>query len=429
MFFQTKLEKALNEWEKKGGNLNDYTQNLSNYQIKNTGDAKAIVKHLKAIHLTEKSVKDELILSTLHSFTNYFQQVKSKRAYNILKKNGLPELIRLFEEGKTHPDGYENDLLFILKILAMYDDGKGTEIVLNAAKNSFEEDSYMWSIIFDQFYERHSNKNRIIDTFADSLPKGRYICISFLDFANYIAINQDLSNHPFNSPTGIEKLSSWLKDSNPDNYSYARSATAALPFISEPSRSELLEISRKHPNMDVKLEAAWASAKIGNENGITFLKEKATDPRYSAVCCEYLKRLGKENTIPSEIKNPDFQAMSEMCSWLAFPTEFGRPPDKIELYDKRFIFWPPTNDKRNVWLFKYTYLPRNASEEIDIGISMVGSVTFALFGEDTADLKPEDVYALHCCWELECNNDKRAPEERSIEAGRKILSQYNPEFK
>jgi len=29
---------------------------------------------------------------------------------------------------------------------------------------------------------------------------------------------------------------------------------------------------------------------------------------------------------------------------------------------------------------------------------MVGSVTFALFGETTADLKPEEVYALHCCW-------------------------------
>ena len=52
---------------------------------------------------------------------------------------------------------------------------------------------------------------------------------------------------------------------------------------------------------------------------------------------------------------------------------------------------------------------------------MVGSVTFALFGETNADLSPEDVYGLHCCWELECNGDDRAPRKRSAAAGRKLL--------
>ena len=33
----------------------------------------------------------------------------------------------------------------------------------------------------------------------------------------------------------------------------------------------------------------------------------------------------------------------------------------------------------------------------------------------------EDAYALHCCWELEANGDPRAPDERTIEAGRAIL--------
>ena len=55
---------------------------------------------------------------------------------------------------------------------------------------------------------------------------------------------------------------------------------------------------------------------------------------------------------------------------------------------------------------------------------MVGSITFSLFGETTEDLSPEDIYALHCCWELEVNDDPRAPEERTIEAGRKILAEY-----
>ena len=59
---------------------------------------------------------------------------------------------------------------------------------------------------------------------------------------------------------------------------------------------------------------------------------------------------------------------------------------------------------------------------------MVGSDTFALFGEDTAGLSPEDIYGLHCCWELEMNEDPRAPEERTPEAGRRILAEHNSGF-
>jgi len=36
-------------------------------------------------------------------------------------------------------------------------------------------------------------------------------------------------------------------------------------------------------------------------------------------------------------------------------------------------------------------------------------------------MPPEDIYALHCCWELQQNGDPRAPEELSVAAGRKLL--------
>lgn len=60
-----------------------------------------------------------------------------------------------------------------------------------------------------------------------------------------------------------------------------------------------------------------------------------------------------------------------------------------------------------------------------VGLGLVGSVTFALMGETTADLSPEHAYALHCCWELQFKEDPRAPEERSIEEGLKMLREYN----
>jgi hypothetical protein len=54
-------------------------------------------------------------------------------------------------------------------------------------------------------------------------------------------------------------------------------------------------------------------------------------------------------------------------------------------------------------------------------VGLVGSVTFALLDETTAEMPAEDIYALHCCWELEMNKDPRAPQKRSVEAGRRLL--------
>jgi hypothetical protein len=148
---------------------------------------------------------------------------------------------------------------------------------------------------------------------------------------------------------------------------------------------------------------------------------------YSGIACDYLHELDRADAIPQLALEPEFRARAEMCAWLMHPLEFGSPPDHIELYDTREIFWPPTNDRRRVWLFKYTYTAWGPEGEDDIGIGMVGSTTFALFSETTPIMTPEDVYALHCCWELQGNEDPRAPPERTAEAGRRILTEYNPD--
>ena len=142
----------------------------------------------------------------------------------------------------------------------------------------------------------------------------------------------------------------------------------------------------------------------------------------------YLIELGAENRIPLHAKSEDFKAISEMCQWLAHPMEFGRPPHEIRQVDTRELFWPPTNDRRKLWNFLYEYPPREGKTEPDVGHGMVGSVTFALFGETKADLSAEQVYGLHCAWELECNRDARAPQKRTAEAGIQILKVHNPGF-
>lgn len=68
-------------------------------------------------------------------------------------------------------------------------------------------------------------------------------------------------------------------------------------------------------------------------------------------------------------------------------------------------------------------LASTVREKAATGIGMVGSITFALFSQNKDNLTLADAYGLHCCGELQVNHDPRAPMERSVTEGRKILSE------
>jgi hypothetical protein len=426
MLGKSKFAKVLLTWQENGGSLRDLTKDLSDFQVTKASDAEVLVQTLRKVHLTEPPAKKEYFSSPLRVLTGYFQQVGSQKAFDVLKTDGMAELIRVFHEGKAKED-FEDDLMFVVKMFAMYRTPDSLAMVVEAAKMGFAADHYLWSIVFGQLSSRVPDPQTVLDAFGGFIPAS-FIGVTYLDYANQLAIEGKLAAHPFATAEGLSRLKDWLNDPDPEHQSYAHSATVALPFISESDRGNLLEVAMASAHMPIRLEAAWASAKIGNGEGVAFLKQYTLDPRYSQTCCQYLTELGHKAEIPAEALAPDFQAMAEMCAWLAHPMEFGRVPDHIELYDHRRIHWPPRRNERDVWLFKYTYLAKDGESDPDVGLAMVGSTTFALFGEATADLKPEEAYALHCCWELEGNGDKRAPQKRSIAAGLKLLAAENPGF-
>jgi hypothetical protein len=107
--------------------------------------------------------------------------------------------------------------------------------------------------------------------------------------------------------------------------------------------------------------------------GVELLVRLCRDVKYARTACEYLEELGHEDRIPAATKKLDFQAMAEMCNWLTHPNEFGRPPDTIECYDTRELYWPPTDDRRSVWLFKFRYKGEGSDGEDVVRIGMVGA--------------------------------------------------------
>ncbi len=426
MFWKKSLAKSLGKWSKSGGDLTKYIEPFKYQPLASQEDAAAVCSALGALRQDPGKFEAPRFRSPLHNLAAFFQNVESRDAFETLSQEGLPLLRCWIEDCLAGNEVDDDDVMFILKILAMYRQPADIDLIARAARMPHKPDGYIWSIILGQFDHEHPLALDMVEALRSPLPT-EFILVSYLDMCNGLAIAGKLDRHPFSSEHGIASLENWLRDENEDYFSYAHSATAALPFIEHGPRDQLLNIAGEHPSQEVRMEAAWAQAKSGDSAGLQKLSKYCLDPNYSSRAVRYLEELGASENIPEEAKQPDFVGVAEMAEWLAHPSEYGRPPDEIELYDSRELFWPPTDDHRALALVKYTY-DNDEGGEPDVGYGMVGSVTFALFGEATAELSAEDVYALHCCWELEGNDDPRAPRERTVAAGRKILSDQNQGF-
>lgn len=398
---------------------------IQDLNLQSEEDATAVARFLREEHewLDESPAR-------MHPLIGLFQQVDSREAFEILGQEGLPWLRKAFDRTMETGgnEGASGDLLmFLTKIFALYADEGDLLRIAEAARNPSLDEHFLWPTVFESYHEEHPLRREILETLRSPLPR-RLAGVAYLDFVNHLA-RESTIDHPFNTPEGHGRLEGYLSDSEPEHFSYAHSAAAALPFIDEPPRGQLLGLGLDHAAEHVQLEAAWASAKIGSRSGIEYLGRACLDPRTSAVAVSYLEELGELNAIPVRAKNPDFMAVAEMSRWLAHPMEYGRPPDEVTLFDTRSLHWPPMNEQKRLWLVKYCYRAGGPGGADDVGIGLVGSITFALFGEATADLSPEDLYGLYCCWELEVANDPRAPKSRSAAAGRELLGGAgNPGF-
>ena len=84
--------------------------------------------------------------------------------------------------------------------------------------------------------------------------------------------------------------------------------------------------------------------------------------------------------IPPESLDSDFRAKAEFSQWLAHPNELGRPPDLLEIVDRRDLAWPPDFERKTLWLIKYRLRGASGAINDDVGVGLVGSVTFSLPG-------------------------------------------------
>lgn len=395
------LQAAIDRGLAPGGNLYQELSKLDDdYAFETRADAKAVCRALAT--LPEPADKLTKFESALHSLTALFQTVESTEApaYEVLRNEGLPHLIRIFKaEAAKDDEEFENDLLFVLKILAIYGTREGAEVVVDAARKPLAPDDYLWNVILLAFAD-HPHRSLVFDALSNPLPPG-FIGVSLLDAANAAALEGDLDHHPFDSGAGVERLKAWLTDADPDHFSHAHSATAALPFIENAERESLLALAMKHSDIDIRMEAAWAVGKLGRESGFRELSQHCLNPGYSERAQRYLRELGREDLIPAEVRETGFRAMAKFGDWLAHPSELGRPPDEMQVIDHRELNWPVDGERKPFWLIRYRVHDTTGLAEDDMDAGLVGGVTWCFFSYSMHLRPPEDAYAIHCYWELQ----------------------------
>src|ERR1022692_30992 len=392
----TPLQLAIERGLKPGGNLVAELDDLDHYTVKSKGDAKAICEALQALE-EGRVMQQKHGKSPLHTLASLFQDLESGEcdAFEFLRENGTPFLIRLAREALDCEITDKSNLLFVLKVVAGYGTPQGADLVLDAAKKSFADDQYLWSVTLGMFTAAHPEARRVFAALSEPLPNG-FLAVSLLDAANRLFLDGGEMRHPFDSDQGIRKLEAWLRDSDPEHFSYATSATAALPFIQHQKKDQLFQTAFEHPDVSVQLEAVWAAAKLERPGGLEKLAALCKDVNHSSRAKSYLKELGREDVVPEESKLPDFEAKAEFARWLAHPNELDRFPDELEILDHRDLCWPTDGKVKHFWLIKYRVRDTTELKHDDIGVGLVGSMTFCLFSYNLEQRHAEDTYAIHC---------------------------------
>jgi hypothetical protein len=423
---------ALDAWSATGGKFRDSVPD--DHKVTTPAEAEAVCRGLDSPHIYEVNSIGRPALSEL---VHFFQTVSTRSAGQVLATEGLVRLRRIFRNALDRP--FEPDLqeykyrepydscAFILKVLAMYGTRGDGSLILKGARDLRVAEQGLWSVILYYLEKEHPEATDVFEALREPLPEA-WAGLCYLEWANRVAEKQPLSQHPFNSRAGIARLAEYLTNPEPESWVEASCAVAAVPFVDPGARETLFDSADRHPRPQVRLEAAAARARTGSELGAQRLAELCLDPRLADGAIEHLEKLGLAAHIPAEARDPGFRAMAEMCTWLSDPNEQGRAPDEIVEYDTRVLNWPPTGDRRQLWIFKYRYEPDADRDEAEEDVGLVGSITFSLFFVTSADMKPEEIYALHCCWELQTRGDPGAPKEISAAYGRKMLTKANRGF-
>lgn len=401
---------ALERGSQPGGNLADELRSLGAYAISTPADASAVCDLLERLVPADSRVGGPDALGALLRLFEFID-TEVPGAFTVFQKRGMMLLVQIVNDALEDRSRREvHDVLYALLLLALYVTPEGTDIVIRAARLPFEPDNFRWKSILELYTTRRPGRKRLFRALSRPLPDG-FLAIALLDAANEAKCGGARFPHPFDSPEGVTRLERYLSDRDEKHFSYAASATEALPYIGGLSQGDLLALAFDHPDSDVQLRAARKSADLGSESSVEFLVRSCLDVNLSERAKRQLIDMGRADAIPPAANERAFEVRAHFAEWLADPRELSRYPDEVEIIDRRVLNWPPEGRPIEQWLLRFKATVPQFYQPVVIGIGLVGSMTFSFVFVHEMDERPfEDCYALHCFAEMQ---------------GRRLISDYH----
>ncbi len=417
-FFRDPLLAAIDKGLAPGGDLAWELTQLEDAPIHSKAHGEAVLRALDSLS-TRDHGQTESWNTVQYEVVNLFRNVDDidSPAYEILWRRGIPELARLYEQGRDNiqqdirnarPLNSESmdDVVTMLEVLAAFGTREGTDCVLEAVRSNFLQSNYQWhavlsNYVYHDFGIKHPQAERLFEELSRQLPESESIAAAFLEAANSAAFADEEFIHPFSSPAGLAQLKQWLTPEYDGDVDIERalSATVALAFLDPPAQGLLLELADRHPKSQVRTQAAWAAAHAGLESGFTRLAELCMDVHCSSLAIFYLEDFEREDLIPAGIDEPQFAAKAEFSEWLQNENELGHPPQELEIIDQRELNWFDSDTPTLFTLLRYRSAGETVLDEDETGVGIVGSMTWSFFSEHMDQLPAEDVYAIHYVFE------------------------------
>jgi len=245
------------------------------------------------------------------------------------------------------------------------------------------------------------------------------LATAVLDLANYFFRHRDVRPHPAQSrlrplsqlladvtqqllqlesaplQSGIprEKISQVINES----VGLLSALCDCLALIGDASVAGKLYPCLEIRHRRVQLEAAYALASLGQEDGKNRLIQLAAEPLVRRRVLSYAESLGCLSDIDPQYQTPAAVAESQLVLSLAHPQNLGLAPKSTKLLDQRTQHWPGYEQPIECFLFQFEY---PFSEHTYRNVGIVGPATHS-FSANLSELSVEDQYAVFAGWQVE----------------------------
>lgn len=279
----------------------------------------------------------------------------------------LPKIIDIIIN--LYPIVEERDTGIVLQVISKFSSfEKNAFLFLIEKIKNFDDtnlDTYRGyeAILMIKSYEK-SEAERFTSFFSDyEFNFIRFRDIGLIEVFSTWHFANKIENHPIARNLG--KLKEFIiSEITFEKYSYAVTLIAAMIKIFSDEAKEILRLANEHPSLDVRIEAAYCRAAQEDKEVIDIFINLGLDPRISWQVKNYLHDL-KQNfnieflevykSISNTVINEEFVAQTELCKWLSFITEYGRPSDEIMTLGKIKHFYENNQTEYTIYFINYHY--------------------------------------------------------------------------